>query len=435
MTEKVGEKHLEKRRALGRGIESLLPSVPRPVAVAPTAVPPGTNAAPATGAPLNIPPAAVHSATSAPGTGAAATDRGDHGAPASARASRETSAGKDEDEDVEKKGHRPHRLISLKGVIEEPWERASEDETGWDDDDEPAAEEESGGEEEPISLQASMGGTWTDVKKGDGQVEELDVNDIAPSPFQARQMFDDKEMRELENSISASGIVQPIVVRHTPGNGEKGKNYTLITGERRLRAATRIGYAKIPAVVRRVTRQQAAAMTVVENLQRQDLTCMEQAMAFVIMSAEFRMTQEKIGEQVGVSRETVSNYMRLMKLPQEVKTYLYKRELDFSRARVLLQIGDAELCKQVAAKAVAENLPVGKLEELVFKLTLPSEAREKVEGGARWQDPNVKAAQRELEKILGMRVKITDRKGQGKIVIEYGKLEDFDRVVKMLKGK
>ncbi len=434
MTEKVVEKHLEKRRALGRGIESLLPSVPRPVAapVAPAAVPPVKNAPHATGAPVNIPPGIT-----APAAGRQApSERGEHEAAGSLRSGRDTDADKDADKDVEEKGNRSHRLISLKGVIEEPWERELEDETGLDDDYDPAAEEEEAdGDSEPISLQASMGGTWTDVKKGDGQVEELDVNDIAPSPFQARETFDDKEMRELEDSISALGIVQPIVVRHTPGNGEKGKNYTLITGERRLRAATRIGYAKIPAVVRRVTRQQAAAMTVVENLQRQDLTCMEQAMAFVIMSAEFRMTQEKIGEQVGVSRETVSNYMRLMKLPQEVKTYLYKRELDFSRARVLLQIGDAELCKQVAAKAVAEHLPVGKLEELVFKLTLPSQVREKTEGGARWQDPNVKAAQRELEKILGMRVKITDRKGQGKIVIEYGKLEDFDRVVKMLKGK
>jgi len=140
---------------------------------------------------------------------------------------------------------------------------------------------------------------------------------------------------------------------------------------------------------------------------------------------------------VGVARETVSNYMRLTKLPDLVHHYLQQRQLDFSHARVLLNL-DPEVVARVAHKAATENMSVDDLERYVLSnpgMMLPQVKKEPKPGGARWVDPNVRAAQRDLERILGVRVRIRDRKGKGKITLEYATLEDFDRVIEMLKGK
>jgi ParB family chromosome partitioning protein len=187
-------------------------------------------------------------------------------------------------------------------------------------------------------------------------------------------------------------------------------------------------------MVRRVSDQQAAEMTVVENLQRQDLNCIEQAAAFSKLSRDFGLTQEQIGQRVGVSRESVSNYMRLLKLPAAVLQHLQEGRLGFSEARVLLQLLDPSLMEKVADEAVRKHLSVAQLEELVDRTNIPL-VKEETPSRARWVDPNVRAAQTEMERVLGMRVRIRDRKGKGKIVIEYATLEDFDRVVEMLKGK
>jgi ParB family transcriptional regulator, chromosome partitioning protein len=179
-------------------------------------------------------------------------------------------------------------------------------------------------------------------------------------------------------------------------------------------------------------------MTVIENLQRRDLTCIDLARAYIMLSKNFGMTQEEIGGRVGAARETVSNYMRLAKLPLGVQDYLQQRRLEFSHARVLLNL-DPEVVGRVAHKAVMDNMSVDDLEKFVlFDPSMRGAYQPKKEvkaGGARWVDPNVRAAQRDLERILGLRVRIRDRNGKGKIVLEYSKLEDFDRVVEMLKGK
>jgi ParB family chromosome partitioning protein len=186
-------------------------------------------------------------------------------------------------------------------------------------------------------------------------------------------------------------------------------------------------------MVRRVSDQQAAEMTVVENLQRQDLNCIEQASAFSKLSRDFGLTQEQIGQRVGVSRESVSNYMRLLKLPAAVLQHLQEGRLGFSEARVLLQLLDPTLIEKIADEAVRKLLSVAQLEELVDRTNIPL-VKDETPQRARWVDPNVRAAQTEMERVLGMRVRIRDRKGKGKIVIEYATLEDFDRVVDRLKG-
>jgi ParB family transcriptional regulator, chromosome partitioning protein len=260
-------------------------------------------------------------------------------------------------------------------------------------------------------------------------VVQISIELIDENPYQTRYHFGDQALEELANSIRANGVVQPVVVRPSADG-----RYILILGERRCRASKLAGKTTIPAMVRRVSDQQAAEMTVVENLQRQDLNCIEQASAFSKLSRDFGLTQEQIGQRVGVSRESVSNYMRLLKLPAAVLQHLQEGRLGFSEARVLLQLLDPSLIEKIADEAVRRHLSVTQLEELVDRTNIPL-VKEETPQRARWVDPNVRAAQTEMERVLGMRVRIRDRKGKGKIVIEYATLEDFDRVVEMLKTK
>ena len=269
----------------------------------------------------------------------------------------------------------------------------------------------------------------------DGEtVYRLNIEQIDHNPYQTRRHFDETALKELAESIATQGVVQPIVVRP----GIEGR-FVLILGERRLRASKLAGQAEIPAIVKRVSEQQAAEMTLVENLQRQDLNCIEQAAAFKNLSTNFKLTQEDIGKRAGVSREQVSNYMRLLSLPESVVGALQAGMLTYSHARTLLSLRDHTEIEKFAQKAIEEKLSVAKLEDLVVGAAavdgfgLPKDKANR--GQARWVDPNVKAAQREMEEVLGMRVRIRDRNGRGKIVIEYATIEDFDRLVELVKGK
>jgi ParB family chromosome partitioning protein len=272
------------------------------------------------------------------------------------------------------------------------------------------------------------------------QVDGHEVMDIAielidKNPHQTRRFMDDgiDALMELSDSIKVQGVLQPITVR--PG---KDGRYILVAGERRMRASKMAERKTIPAIVRVVSEQQAAELTIIENLQREDLNCMELALAYALLSKHFNLTQEQIGARVGVARETVSNYMRLARLPDSVQRHLAMGRLEFSHARVLLNLQDSDVIARVADKAERENWSVDKLEKFVLFDPSMKDVKKnvpKASGGARWVDPNVRAAQRDLEGILGLRVRIRDRNGKGKITLEYSTLEDFDRVVGMLKGK
>ena len=290
----------------------------------------------------------------------------------------------------------------------------------------PGASSDSAGEPRAISAD-----TQSEVRAdaGDAVVRiALDLIDV--NPYQTRRDFDPQNLESLADSIRSSGVVQPIVVRRSSGSDR----FVLILGERRCRAAKLAGQSTIPALIRQVSNQQAAEMTVIENLQRQDLNCLEQAQAFARLSREFGLTQEQIGQRTGCSRESVSNYMRLLKLPPEVQQLLTEGKLGFSEARVLLQLANPDSIPHFAKEAVEKQLSVAQLTALVNYANLPgSEASDA--SRARWLDPNVRAIQTSLERILGCKVKISDRNGKGKILIEYASLEDFDRVVEMLKGK
>jgi len=269
-------------------------------------------------------------------------------------------------------------------------------------------------------------------------VVNLDIADIDKNPFQTRHVDDDDALEELADSIKANGVVQPIMVRP----GEEDGRYILVLGERRLLASKKAGKTTIPALVRRVSLQQAAEMTIVENLQREDLSALEQAEAFRMLSNKFKMTQQEIGERVGLSRASVTNYMRLLKLPRDVMQLLAEKKISFAEAKELLTLANDDQISKAALYMVKKGLTLEQIERLVLSMNgdldpfpgMPGEVVKKA-SGARWVDPNVKAAQTDLEQMLGVRVRIRDRKGKGKIVIEYHTVDDYERVVEMLRGK
>jgi ParB family chromosome partitioning protein len=287
---------------------------------------------------------------------------------------------------------------------------------------------------EVISIQAVA-----DDRIVGNRVVFLPIAAIEKNPYQTRYVFDEDMLRELAASIQEHGVVQPVVVRP----GEEEGSYILVLGERRLRASKMAGKDTIPALVRRLSLQQAAEMTVLENVVREDLNPIEQAEAFRVLSTQFKLTQAQIADRIGVSRETVANYMRLLRLPQKVMEYMLADRLSFSDAREILRLENDEQIEQVAEEVVTHKLKWDQIEDRVMRIngsfpmlpgqTMPGAKKEA--RGARWMDPNVRAAQTDMERTLGMRVRIKDRHGKGKIVIEYATVDDYERVVEMLRGK
>jgi ParB family chromosome partitioning protein len=261
-------------------------------------------------------------------------------------------------------------------------------------------------------------------------VQQIPLDQIDENPYQTRRTFDEAALNELAESIKANGLAQPVVVR--PGaNGR----YVLVLGERRCRASKLAGKTTVSAIVRQLGNEQAAEMTIVENLQRQDLNCLEQAQAFARLSREFNLTQEQIGQRTGVSRESVANYMRMLKLPQPVLDLIGDGKLGFSEARVLLEglpHMHPDAVVSLANTAVQLGLTVRDLKVRVDYHINP-ELHKGDPPKPKVVDPNVQDAERQLREALGMRVRVLAYKGnKGQIVIRYESLADFDRVLERL---
>ena len=260
-------------------------------------------------------------------------------------------------------------------------------------------------------------------------VRDLPVSEIDPNPYQTRHHFDEQAIAELAESIRANGVLQPIVVR--PVNGR----YQLIAGERRWRASQKAGREWIPAVIKQVSNQQALEMTIIENLQREDLNPMEQARAFERLGQDFNLTQEQISQRTGKERASIANFLRLLKLPQGVQELVERDELSLGHAKVLLMLDTPEAQWKVVEQVRSQALSVRQTEQLIQRLLHPQDAAERGPKDKRATDPNVRAAEEELQRALGVRVTIRDKQGKGKIVIEYASLEDFDRILESLGEK
>ncbi len=260
----------------------------------------------------------------------------------------------------------------------------------------------------------------------DGKPLEISVDLIDRNPYQTRTGFDESKLAELASSIAASGVVQPIIVRH----GQDGR-YTLITGERRLLASRRAGKATVPAIIREASDLQAMEMTIVENLQRADLNPMEQAHAFQRLSRDFQLTQEQMATRTGKDRSSVANFLRLLRLPESVQKHVESGELSFGHARALLTLESPQAIIAAATKVLALNLSVRGTESLVQSLLNP-ENKAKAAKPAPHVDPNVREAQDQLRRALGLKVTIEDKGGRGKVIIEYSGVDDFDSILSAL---
>lgn len=262
-----------------------------------------------------------------------------------------------------------------------------------------------------------------------GKPREIPLDQIDPNPFQTRSQVNEEQLAELASSITANGVVQPILVRPVAHG-----RFQLIAGERRWRASRLAGKPSIPAILRQVSDEQAMEITIVENLQRADLNPMEQARAFERLAREFHMTQEQMAQRTGKDRATVANFLRLLRLPAMVQARVEAGELSFGHARTLLAFEHAEEMEKAAQRIAALSLSVRQTENYVQGLLHPERKTGKEEKPKPPIDPNVRDAQDRLQRALGLKVTIEDRNGRGKVIIEYARLEDFDTLMEQLAG-
>ena len=250
---------------------------------------------------------------------------------------------------------------------------------------------------------------------------EIDSDLLRPNKFQPRTQMDEDRIEDLARSIRSNGIIQPIVVRKV----EEG--YEIIAGERRWRAAQRAGLLKVPVVVRDIPEERLLAVALIENIQREDLNPIEEAVAYRRLGDEFHLTQEQIADAVGKDRSSIANYVRLLRLPQEVRGNVASNALSMGHARALLALADEAAQLRVARDVVARSLSVRETEALVKKAASP--APEKPEKTA---DVHTRAAEDKLKLALGTRVHI-NRKGKGgRIEIEFGNEEELQRLYELL---
>ena len=268
------------------------------------------------------------------------------------------------------------------------------------------------------------------IESEGGKPLEIPIDQIDRNPFQTRSQMNEEQLGELAASITANGVVQPVLVRPLASG-----RYQLIAGERRLRASELAGKKTIPGILRQVSDEQAMEITIVENLQRTDLTPMEQARAFERLSREFHMTQERMAVRTGKDRASVANFLRLLRLPQSVQERVERGELSFGHARTLLAFEHAEEMEKTAQRIIRLSLSVRQTEAYVQEQIRPDKAVKKEPKPETPLDPNVRAVQERLQRALGLRVHIEDHNGRGKVIIEYAQLEDFDGLLETLAGE
>ncbi len=254
------------------------------------------------------------------------------------------------------------------------------------------------------------------------RVNTIPIAQISPNPLQPRTIFDPGRLQELANSIETNGVIQPILVRRKAGQ------YELIAGERRLRAAKLAGLAEISAIVQDYADERVLEIALIENIQREDLNPIETAQALDRLCREMSLSHEEIANRTGKDRTTITNMIRLLRLPSEVQLLVAERRLSMGHARAVLGLATPALQMQVAEKAAAQGFSVRQVERLVKKINEPREPSEQP-----LQDPNIRAAVSELETALGTRVRIVEKGDQrGRIEIEYYSQEELQRVYELI---
>jgi ParB family chromosome partitioning protein len=284
-------------------------------------------------------------------------------------------------------------------------------------------------------LEALLGPVSREQAEAAGALRELPMTSVKPNPYQPRTRMDEGPLDELVASIQASGLLQPIVVR-TKGNG-----YELIAGERRWRAATRLGWTKIPAVVRDVDDQTLLTLALIENLQRDDLSPIDEAAGYQRLAAEFKLPHGEIARLVGRNRATVANLLRLLQLPAEVQALLHERKLSEGHARALLGLAEQAEMVTLARQAVEEGWSVREMEARVrgdlpaSPTASPAAAPRRARPNARTVTADVRRVEDALRKHLGTDVRVTTRRrGRGFLTVSYYNNDDLARLLELILG-
>ena len=260
----------------------------------------------------------------------------------------------------------------------------------------------------------------------DNRVEYVAVSKLIVNPFQPRKIFNEEALQELAESIKEHGIIQPIVVR------KKEKKYEIIAGERRFRAAKLAGLKEIPAIVKEMTEQQMMEVAILENLQREDLTPIEEAEAYSSLIENLNFTQDALAKRLGKSRPHIANHIRLLQLPEDVRKLMNEGVLSMGHGRALLGLKNKGRIAEVAQKVIAQSLNVRQLESLVHQLNedVSHETKEKVK-----KDVFIQATESQLRDYFGTSVQVKKQKNKGKIEIEFYSEDDLERILDILNVK
>jgi ParB family chromosome partitioning protein len=284
-------------------------------------------------------------------------------------------------------------------------------------------------------LEALLGPVSREQAEASGALKELAVSSIRPNPFQPRTQLDEPALAELTASIEASGLLQPVVVR--PRNG----TYELIAGERRWRAVQRLGWRTVPAVVKDADDQTLLTLALIENLQRHDLSAIDEALGYQRLMDEFRMPQAEVARMVGRSRPAIANLLRLLRLPADVRTLVHEGKLSEGHARALLALDDPAAASRLARETVEQGLSVRDVESRV-RGDVPAAAP--VKGGLRLRKPHephaatadARRIEDALRKRLGTDVRVTaKRRGRGLVSISYYSNDDLARLLELILGE
>lgn len=279
-------------------------------------------------------------------------------------------------------------------------------------------------------LEALLGNASGLASSDEGALKSIPVSQIARNPFQPRKEFRADELSELQESLSTSGLLQPITVRRRPGKD----GFELIAGERRLRAATKLGWKEIPAIIKEIDDKAILTLALIENLQRTDLNPIEEGEGYYRLSHDFGMTQQQIAETVGKDRTTVANMLRVLQLPDSVRKLLEEGQLSLGHAKVLLALDDPAQIARLAREIVAEGLTVRELERrLRDVVTAPGK---KKAGRPRKTDrqPEVRRIEDRLRKFLQTDVSLNvGKNNRGTLTIQFYSADDLERVLELLK--
>lgn len=281
-------------------------------------------------------------------------------------------------------------------------------------------------------LDALMGGgeSVETILKDNNVVTELKTTQIIPDENQPRKDFDNDKIKALSDSIAENGVIQPLIV-----SDEKNGFYRIVAGERRWRAAKMAGVETVPVVIRDYSLEQSVSVSLVENLQREDLNAIEEAYGYKRLMDEFGLTQAQVAEKVGKSRPSVANSLRLLSLPENIRDMVVYGEISSGHARAITGVSDEEVQKDLAQKVIAEDLNVRQLEKIISDLSKPKKKEGK--NSVKLElDKNLKAQIKSVEKALmqkfGTKVKIAVGNKKGKIEIDYYNSEELERLINIL---